>query len=391
MKMRFLTRTIWLVSLVSLFTDVASEMLYPVMPVYLRSIGFSVLLIGILEGIAEATAGLSKGYFGNLSDKMGRRLPFVQWGYGLSAISKPLLAAFVFPLWVFFARTLDRFGKGIRTSARDAMLSDESTPENKGKVFGFHRGLDTVGAAIGPAAALIFLYFYPGEYVLMFVLAFIPGLLSIGLTLFIKEKRRLTGNGKQRPGFLEYLSYWKRASKNFRILVPALLFFAFFNSSDAFLLLAVKNKGFSDTTMIGMYMFYNLVYALFAFPAGMLADRIGLKKILSLGMLVFAIVYFFMGFVTSLMMTGALFLLYGIYAASTESISKAMISNMAQKEDTATAIGFYNSLSSICALLASSFAGFLWYASGPKTMFIFSASGALIVAAYVWFFKNEDT
>ena len=145
MKRKIITKTVLILSLVSLFTDIASEMLYPIMPIFLRSIGFSVLLIGILEGVAEATAGLSKGYFGKLSDTKGKRLPFVQWGYFLSAISKPMMAMFVYPLWIFFARTTDRFGKGIRTGARDAILSDESSKENKAKVFGFHRSLDTAG------------------------------------------------------------------------------------------------------------------------------------------------------------------------------------------------------------------------------------------------------
>src|SRR6185436_11683962 len=133
--MRIITRTIWILSLVSMFADIASEMLYPVIPVYLKEIGFSVLLIGILEGIAELTVGMSKGYFGKQSDERGTRLPFIKWGYFLSAISKPLMTVFVYPLWIFFARTTDRLGKGIRTAARDAMLSDESSPENKGKVF----------------------------------------------------------------------------------------------------------------------------------------------------------------------------------------------------------------------------------------------------------------
>ena len=164
MKFRqIITKAILLVSFVSLFTDIASEMLYPIMPVYLRSIGFSVLLIGILEGCAEATAGISKGYFGNLSDRLKKRVPFIRGGYILSAISKPMMVIFTFPLWIFFARTMDRFGKGIRTSARDALLSDETTKEHKGKVFGFHRGMDTVGAAIGPFLALIFLYFHPNH------------------------------------------------------------------------------------------------------------------------------------------------------------------------------------------------------------------------------------
>src|SRR5205809_3039853 len=139
----------------------ASEMLYPVMPIYLRTIGFSVVFIGILEGVAEATAGLSKGYFGKLSDSSGRRVPFVQMGYAFSAISKPMMAAFINPLWIFFARTIDRFGKGVRTGARDAILSDEATFETKGKIFGVHRLMDTFGAVIGPSLALVYLYFYP--------------------------------------------------------------------------------------------------------------------------------------------------------------------------------------------------------------------------------------
>lgn len=157
MQTKIITRTIWILSLVSLFTDVASEMLYPVMPLYLKSIGFSVVLIGVLEGFAEAIAGLSKGYFGKMSDNTGRRLPFVQWGYLLSAVSKPMMAVFTFPFWIFTARTIDRIGKGIRSGARDAMLSDEATPQTKGRVFGFHRSMDTLGAVIGPLSALAFL------------------------------------------------------------------------------------------------------------------------------------------------------------------------------------------------------------------------------------------
>jgi sugar phosphate permease len=158
--LKSITRTVWILSIVSLLTDTASEMLYPIMPIYLKTIGFSIVLIGVLEGMAEATAGLSKGYFGKLSDISGRRVPFVQMGYALSAISKPMMALFTAPLWIVFARTLDRLGKGIRTGARDALLSDEATPETKAKVFGFHRSMDTFGAVIGPlysTALLVFL------------------------------------------------------------------------------------------------------------------------------------------------------------------------------------------------------------------------------------------
>ena len=224
---RFLTRTVWLVSLVSFFTDIASEMLYPVMPVFLDSIGFSVILIGVLESVAEATAGISKGYFGELSDRIGRRVPFVRAGYGLSAISKPMMAAFSFPLWIFFARTIDRLGKGLRTGARDAMLSAESTPENKGKVFGFHRGMDTLGAALGPLAALIFLTRFPGQYTLLFLLAFIPGLLALAVTIPLKEPKT-PKKEKSKGGFFRFLHYWKEAPRELRYLFVFLLFFTFF-------------------------------------------------------------------------------------------------------------------------------------------------------------------
>jgi MFS family permease len=377
-----LTRTVLLVSFVSFFTDIASEMLYPIMPVYLQSIGFSVLLIGILEGVAEATAGLSKGYFGNFSDAIGSRVPFVRWGYTLSAISKPLMAVFTFPLWIFFARTLDRIGKGVRTGARDAMLSDESTKENKGKVFGFHRALDTAGAAVGPFAALIYLYLYPGQYKWLFIIAVFPGVVAILLTFLLKDKQKVAPSQKS-PGLFDFLSYWKVSSKHFKLLVAGLLMFTLFNSSDAFLLLSIKSKGFSDTYMIGIYIFYNLVYALLSFPIGILADKFGLARTLIMGLLIFALVYSLIGFAMVLWQFVVIFGFYALYAASTEGISKALISNIAKKDKTATAIGFYTSFASIFTMLASSIAGLIWYTLGMKTMFLISGIGVLIVAIYL--------
>ncbi len=381
---KILTRTILLVSFVSFFTDIASEMLYPVMPVYLQSIGFSVILIGILEGLAEATAGLSKGYFGKYSDKIGSRVPFVRWGYILSAVSKPLMAAFAVPIWVFLVRTLDRLGKGIRTGARDAMLSDEATKENKGKVFGFHRALDTAGAALGPFAALVFLHFYPAQYKWLFVIAVIPGLIAISLTFLLKDKQK-TISSKKSPGFFSFLKYWGESSKQFKLLVAGLLTFTLFNSSDAFLLLSIKHNGFSDSYMIGVYIFYNLVYALLSFPIGILADKIGLGRTLIIGFSTFAIVYLLLGFAAVSWHFIFLFGLYAVYAASTEGISKALISNMAEKGKTATAIGFYTSFASICALLASSLAGFIWFTFGMKAMFLISGVGVLLVVVFLIF------
>jgi MFS family permease len=370
--------------MVSLFTDIASEMLYPVMPVFLKSIGFSVVLIGLLEGFAEATAGMSKGYFGHFSDRIGRRVPFVRFGYLLSAISKPLMAIFSWPVWIFFARTLDRLGKGVRTSARDALLSDESTPQTKGKVFGFHRGMDTLGAAIGPVIALIFLHFYPAQYKWLFLIAFLPGLVAIVLTGLIKEKSapqivKKAGS----KGFFSFLTYWKQSPKKYKLLIVGLLIFTLVNSSDAFLLLMVKERGFSDTQMIGIYIFYNLVYALLAFPAGYLADKLGMKRIMVAGIVIFALVYLLFGMAVTLAQFAVLFGLYAIYAAATEGISKAWITNIVQKEHTATAIGFYNSFQSLATLAASTLAGLIWFGAGPTMMFVFSGIGAMLVAVYV--------
>jgi MFS family permease len=389
-RQRIITRTILLVSLVSFFTDIASEMLYPVMPVYLKTIGFSVVLIGVLEGFAEATAGLSKGYFGNLSDRLGFRLPFVKWGYLLSAVSKPMLAAFTYPLWVFLARTTDRLGKGIRTGARDAMLSDESGPENKGKVFGFHRAMDTAGAALGPLIALLYLAFHPGQYKWLFIIAFAPGLAAIAFTFLVKEKNNNTSAKTGRVGFLSFLGYWKKSSLSYKRLVAGLLAFTLFNSSDAFLLLALKYQGLSDTMMIGVYIFYNLIYALLSYPVGIIADKLGLKRILVAGLLIFAGVYTSMGFAHSLWQFAVIFSFYAFYAAATEGVSKALISNISAKADTATAIGFYTSLASICTLLASSLAGLLWYNFGPQAMFLVSGAGVICVVIYFAILKHNE-
>ena len=385
MKATIITRTIWILSIVSLFTDMASEMLYPVMPVFLRSIGFSFVLIGVLEGFAEAIAGISKGYFGKRSDVLGKRLPFVQFGYALSAISKPMMAAFIYPLWIFFARTIDRLGKGLRTGARDAMLSDECTKENKGKVFGFHRSMDTLGAVLGPAIALVYLYYHPANYKTLFIIAFFPGMVAILFTLFIKEKK-LQGNPglrKEKWSFFAIFSYWKHSPAEYKRLLIGLLLFAAFNSSDVFLLLRMKESGLTDTAVIGVYIFYNLVYALLAYPIGILADKLGLKKILLVGLFVFAVVYGGFAVNNNLYLFFALFFLYGLYAAATEGISKAWVSNIVPKSETATAIGTYSGLQSICALLASSLTGFLWFTFGSVTTFTITACVTLIVILYL--------
>ncbi|WP_369765489.1 MFS transporter [Flavobacterium sp. WC2429] len=380
--MKNISRTVWILSLISLFTDTASEMLYPIMPIYLKSIGFSIVLIGILEGVAEATAGFSKGYFGKRSDAVGKRVPFVQLGYAFSALSKPMMAVFIYPLWIFFARTIDRIGKGIRTGARDAILSDEATPETKGKVFGFHRSMDTLGAVLGPSLALIYLYYYPQDYKTLFYIAFIPGLLAVSASFFLKEKTKTNAAQPKPTPFFSFLNYWKTSPVMYRKVVIGLLAFTLFNSSDVFLLLKAKQSGLSDTKVIGIYIFYNLVYALCAFPLGILADKIGLKKMLLFGIVLFSVVYFGMGFNHSSTIFIGLFSIYGIYAAASEGVSKAWISNITDKKDTATAIGTYSAFQSIFTMLASSLAGLIWYQFGPATTFIVTGISSIFILFY---------
>lgn len=389
--MKHISRTVLILSLVSFFTDVASEMLYPVMPIYLGSIGFSVVIIGILEGFAEAIAGLSKGYFGKMSDINGKRLPFIQWGYALSAISKPMMGTFVFPLWIFLARTLDRFGKGIRTGARDAMLSDETTKENKAKVFGFHRTMDTFGAVVGPVSALVYLYFRPGDYRTLFFIAFAPGILALLSTVILKEKKKPDHSATEKVKLVDFISYLKKGPVMYKRLLIGLLVFALFNSSDVFLLLKAKESGMDDTYVIGMYILYNLSYAVLALPMGILADKLGLKTIFITGLLIFAAVYFSMAIATSTAVITGLFLLYGAFSAATEGISKAWISNICEKKDTATAIGTYAGMQSICTMLASSICGVIWYFYGAAATFIVTGSITVLVIVYFMWQVREQS
>lgn len=360
-------------------------MLYPVIPVYLKEIGFSVLLIGILEGVANFTAGLSKGYFGKLSDEKGLRLPFVKLGYFFSAISKPMMAAFIYPLWIFFARTIDRLGKGLRTAARDALLSQNATIETKARVFGFHRAMDTLGAAIGPTVALLFLILYPNQYKTVFLLAFIPGLISVALIFLLKEKPEPVSTlGK--GNFFSFFKYWKVAPGDYKRLVVGLLFLALFNSSDLFLILKTKQITGSDQLTIGAYILYNVVFALASYPLGAIADKIGIKKVFFSGLILFALVYFLFGITNSVVAIFSAFFIYGIYAAATEGITKAWITNMAHTSNTATAIGFYTSCESICTLLASIIAGAIWDSLGSNTIFFTTSGAAVCVIVYFIFY-----
>jgi MFS family permease len=386
---KILTRSILLLGFVSLFTDVSSEMLYPVLPVYLKSIGYTALWIGMLEGLAEATAGLSKAYFGKMSDDKGRRMPFVQLGYFLSGLAKPLLVLFMNPFWVLACRISDRLGKGIRTGARDAVLSEESLPENRGRIFGFHRAMDTLGAVIGPLLALLWLLYHPGAYKVLFLAALLPALVGLACAFAVKEKQ-VAPPPKTARKLFSFFAYWKNASPSYRAVCGGLILFALFNSSDVFLLLMARQQGLSDTQMILAYVFYNLVYAIFSMPFGALADKYGMKTSLCIGLFCFGVTYAGMALTASPAMIFSLFFVYGLYAAATDGVSKAWVSRLAPKSETGASIGFLAGAVSIAAILASTLTGLAWEMAGASAALLVSAIAAIGVLIYFVFRVKEQ-
>ncbi len=388
----YLTRNILLLSAVSMFNDVGSEMLIPIMPLYFSEIGFSTVLIGFLEGVAEAIAAFAKLYFGRLSDQHGQRKPFVFWGYLLSAFSKTAIGLSTLPALVLAARSGDKLGKGLRTAARDAMLADESEVENRGKVFGFHRAADTFGAIIGPGIAVLWLISNPGSFKELFMFALLPGLLASGLFLLIKEKKRIAvGSKKIVISFKSMFGYFGKASRGYRQLTFCLLLFTFFNSSDAFLLLFAKQQGVSVVNIILIYIGYNIVFALAAFPAGILADRLGMKRIFLLGLAVFAMAYLCIAFSTSLWTLLFGFALYGLFPALTDGVSKAWLTQLIPAHEKATGLGFFGMASGLCLLVASIFTGFLWDRFGASTALIVCASGAICSGLVLAIFAKKNT
>jgi MFS family permease len=245
--------------------------------------------------------------------------------------------------------------------------------------------MDTLGAAIGPALALTFLYFYPGQYRTLFLVAFVPGLLAIAASFLLKEKKQLPTSDFKPQSFFAFVNYWKNSDLAYKKLVTTLLIFALVNSSDVFLLLQMKSAGISDMVLIGIYIFYNAVYALAAYPIGIVADKLGLKKMFIAGLILFVVMYSGMAFVQSLSGFIILFVVYGLYAAATEGIAKAWISNIVNKNETATAIGTYSGFQSLAALLASSLAGLIWFNFGASILFIFAAALTLLIIIYITF------
>jgi len=378
-------RQVFILGMVSLFTDIASEMLYPVTPIFLTAVlGSSMAVVGIIEGIAEFIAGLLKGYFGKLSDKVGKRSIFIMMGYGLSAISKPLPGIFQNIPTVLFSRVADRTGKGIRTAPRDALLGSYSNG-NSGAVFGFHRGMDTLGAAIGPAIALVFLNYFPNNFQLIFLVAFIPSAIAVLFTLLVKDKPIESKPGSRK----NYSSFWKSAPKSYKKLLVLITMFSLVNSSDVFLILKSRDISDSSTLAIFGYIFYNLIYAASSYPLGGLSDKFGKRKIFSIGLIIFSSVYFGFALVPDIKFIWVLFALYGIYAASTEGISKAWVSDLIPDEQRGSAIGLLTMLSSLSVMLGSFLTGILWDKFGSSVPFLVSAVISFIIALVIFFQKDN--
>lgn len=385
---RWLNRNVWTLGLVSLFNDTASEMLYPLVPLFVTGVLRAPMsIVGLIEGAAEATASVLKAYSGYLSDRWRRRRALVFVGYVCAAASKPLLAvALAWPM-VLLSRLVDRFGKGVRTAARDALLADSSVPETRGKVFGFHRALDSTGAVVGPLLALGLLSLFEGQLRPIFALAFLPALLAALLVLCTQEKAPTKAAAP--PSFR--LRTFRR---DFRAFLCISALFALGNSSDVFLIKRAQEvfaQGHSGSTFLNLagpsvgltvlaYMLYNAVYALASYPAGAVSDRLGQRNVFVGGLAVFAVVYLGFAGAHQGWQIWMLFAVYGLYTALTEGVSKALAANLAGAEQRATALGLYHAVIGGMTLLASIIAGVLWDVFSPAVAFGYGAILAVLAA-----------
>ncbi len=366
---------------VSLLADISSEMLYPVIPIFLTTvIGAPVSVLGLIEGIAESIASLLKTYSGRLSDQKGRRKPFILAGYSLSAFAKPLIGLASGWWLVLFARSLDRIGKGLRTSPRDALLADSVRPELRGMAFGWHRGMDTLGAILGPLISLGLISIFTGHLRWIFFIAWLPGFLGALLVLRLQETLRKPPQPSpdfESPKSLPHAALPPR----FRRYLFAWGLFSITNSSDLFILLRAHQLGFSTSKTILLYTFYNITYAIASPLLGQLSDRIGRKAVLVSGLLIFALVYSGLAIVTQSWQLWPLFGIYGLYIAATDGVGKAYAVDLVAPEFRGTAIGLLGTTTGLATLVASSVAGLLWTYSGSPSTFFYGAAGAALSAA----------
>lgn len=368
LKLRGITKNVIVLGWVSLLADVASEMLYPIIPLFVvGTIGASPALLGVIEGIAEGISSGLRWLGGALSDRYQRRKPFVVWGYGISAFSKPLIGLAAVLGWpaVLLGRASDRFGKSVRSAARDALIADSIEPQYRGVAFGLHRAMDTSGAIVGPLIALGVMGFLPNvPLAWFFVIAVIPGALSMLLAaVAVKDIPHEPGAAsvKAPPIFQKFpVVFWH--------FIAGFAIFSLGNSSDSFLLLrskelfepAASNGNGAMVLVIIAYVIYNAVYAFAAMPLGKLSDRVGRKPILVAGMLMYAAVYGGFAYFRSPVAPWVLLAAYGIYQGLTDGMTKAMVTDLVPKEQRAGAIGLFMTVAGLGQLAGSILAGAVW-------------------------------
>ncbi|MCX6179019.1 MAG: MFS transporter [Chlorobiales bacterium] len=370
-----LSKNVFFSGLVSFFMDVSSEMIYPLLPLFLANmLGVNKSLIGLIEGIAEATASLLKVFSGWLSDRIGKRKSLMMAGYLISTLSRPIIALAGIWQQVLASRVVDRLGKGIRTAPRDAIITDSTEQSHLARSFSFHRSMDTLGAVVGPAIALIVLQLYNNNYSLVFWLSMIPGVIAvIIIATFIKDKKRSSETAAELPRFtLKYFD-WK---VKFFILITFI--FALGNSSDAFLILRAQQLGIKTVIIPGVYLMFNLIYSLSAIHAGIAADKYGKKRIILLGFILFTVLYYGFAIAKSPAAIWILFALYGIFMGLTEGIQKAFLSTIIPTNFKATAFGVYATSVGLATLPASLIGGLLWDRITPAATFYFGASMAAL-------------
>lgn len=367
-------RNVWAMGWTSLLNDAASELLYPVLPLYLVvTLGAPAAAVGLVEGAAGAAAQVVGYVVGRRSDRIRRRLPFVWGGYTLSNVSKPLIALAPAWGWVLGARVLDRVGKGVRTAPRDALLRDSSSPERTGAVFGFHRFMDSAGATFGPLLALVLL---AAGLSLRQVIAFsiVPALVTMVALRAVREAPARTAPAKAAAVDVEEAGRLPRA---FWVFTAAWVVFSLGNSADVFLLLRARDLGLGATAVVLAYALYNTLYSGLSWPLGSMADRIGKRRILVGGLIAFAAVYAAFGLASTSALVWPLMVLYGCYMAATDGVAKALVADLAPDRLRATGQGTFRALTGGAEVAASIAAGVLWSAVAPGAVFALGAGAAV--------------
>jgi MFS family permease len=371
-----LPRNVKVLGLASLLNDVASEMIFPLLPQFLlKVLGGSLFWLGIIEGAVDTTASVVKLFAGGWSDRAGSRKAFVVFGYGLAAVVRPLISVIVAPWQLLLIRTADRFGKGIRTSPRDAMIAECTPPHLRGRAFGFNRGMDHLGAAVGPLLAAAFLWFYPDQFRALFLLTVLPGLLVVALVVFgLREARAL------QPADPKLDWKFKPPSGTFRLYLCALVVFTLGNSSDAFLLVRAGELGISAPLLPIVWCGFHVGKSGGNLLAGRVVDKIGPRPMILLGWLFYAGIYLAFALATTAWQAWVLFLAYAVFFALTEPAERTLVANLVGAQERGLAYGWFNAAVGIATLPASLVFGGLYQWCGALVAFGWGAALALLAA-----------